>query len=78
VREETDSNWSSGLTLWDRLHGTLRLDVPQEAITIGVPAYRDPQEVGLVSILGMPFGEERPTWLLPPEGGGERRALRHG
>lgn len=37
VPEETDSNWSSGLTLWDRLHGTLRLDVPQEAITIGLP-----------------------------------------
>jgi len=29
VREETDSNWSSGLTLWDWLHGTLRLEVPQ-------------------------------------------------
>ena len=37
VREETDSNWSSGLTVWDRLHGTLRLDVPQERITIGRP-----------------------------------------
>jgi sterol desaturase/sphingolipid hydroxylase (fatty acid hydroxylase superfamily) len=24
VREETDSNWSSGLTVWDWLHGTLR------------------------------------------------------
>ena len=29
VREETDSNWSSGLTVWDWLHGTLRLNVPQ-------------------------------------------------
>jgi sterol desaturase/sphingolipid hydroxylase (fatty acid hydroxylase superfamily) len=59
---ETDSNWSSGLTVWDRLHGTLRLDVPQDAITIGVPAYRDPREVGLVHVLKMPFGEERPAW----------------
>lgn len=42
VREETESNWSSGLTLWDRLHGTLRLDVPQQALTIGTPGYRDP------------------------------------
>jgi sterol desaturase/sphingolipid hydroxylase (fatty acid hydroxylase superfamily) len=65
VKEETDSNWSSGLTLWDRLHGTLRLDVPQDEITIGVPAYRDPEEVGLAEILKMPFGEERPTWQLP-------------
>ena len=38
--EETDANWSSGLTLWDGLHGTLRSNVPQDEITIGVPAYR--------------------------------------
>jgi sterol desaturase/sphingolipid hydroxylase (fatty acid hydroxylase superfamily) len=68
VREETDSNWSSGLTVWDRLHGTLRLDVPQAEVDIGVPAYRDPREVGLAEILTMPFGEERPTWRLH-EGG---------
>ncbi|MEJ7713808.1 MAG: sterol desaturase family protein [Pyrinomonadaceae bacterium] len=29
VRDETDSNWSSGLTIWDWLHGTLRRDMPQ-------------------------------------------------
>ncbi|HEX2222577.1 MAG TPA: sterol desaturase family protein [Thermoanaerobaculia bacterium] len=66
VQEETDSNWSSGLTVWDRLHGTLRLDVPQEEITIGVPAYRDPEEVTLPKIVALPFGEQRPTWELPP------------
>ncbi|MET0646461.1 MAG: sterol desaturase family protein [Pyrinomonadaceae bacterium] len=64
VQEETNSNWSSGLTLWDRLHGTLRLDVPQGEIEIGVPAYRDPREVGLASILSLPFRGERPTWRL--------------
>ena len=37
-REERDSNWSSGLSLWDRLHGTLRLDPPQDQLRIGVPA----------------------------------------
>jgi sterol desaturase/sphingolipid hydroxylase (fatty acid hydroxylase superfamily) len=65
VQEETNSNWSSGLTVWDWLHGTLRLDVPQDDIRIGVPAYRDPVEVGLSNILKMPFGQERPTWQLP-------------
>jgi sterol desaturase/sphingolipid hydroxylase (fatty acid hydroxylase superfamily) len=40
VAELTDSNWSSLFTLWDVLHGTLRLDVPQEHITIGVPEGR--------------------------------------
>jgi sterol desaturase/sphingolipid hydroxylase (fatty acid hydroxylase superfamily) len=68
VREETDSNWSSGLTVWDRLHGTLRLDVPQVAIDIGVPAYREPREVGLAAMLALPFGEERPTWRLDGTG----------
>jgi sterol desaturase/sphingolipid hydroxylase (fatty acid hydroxylase superfamily) len=66
VEAETNSNWSSGLTVWDWLHGTLRLDVPQDAITIGVPAYRNPGELTLPKILAMPFGEERPAW--EPEG----------
>lgn len=65
VQEETDSNWSSGLTLWDWLHGTLRLNVPQQAITIGVPAYRDPEEVCLSNVLAMPFVEQRSSWQLP-------------
>jgi sterol desaturase/sphingolipid hydroxylase (fatty acid hydroxylase superfamily) len=55
VKGETNSNWSSGLTIWDRLHGTLRLDVPQDAITIGVPAYREPADVRLMKLLSMPF-----------------------
>lgn len=78
VREETDSNWSSGLTLWDYLHGTLRLNVPQEEIDIGVPAYRHPEEVGLLKILAMPFGKERPTWLLHGDGRPARVSLRAG
>ena len=62
---ETNSNWSSGLTVWDWLHGTLNLRVPQEAVNVGVPAYRDPQEVGLLEILKLPFGPVRPTWQTP-------------
>jgi sterol desaturase/sphingolipid hydroxylase (fatty acid hydroxylase superfamily) len=65
VRAETDSNWSSGLALWDRLHGTLRLNVPQDAVTIGVPAYRRPEEVGLLRLLALPFRRQRPTWRRP-------------
>jgi sterol desaturase/sphingolipid hydroxylase (fatty acid hydroxylase superfamily) len=75
VREETDSNWSSGLTLWDRLHGTLRLGVPQEEVIIGVPAFRQPEEVALAKILLMPFGEQRATWLLPGNGQPVRASL---
>src|ERR1044071_9789750 len=79
MKEETDSNWSSGLTIWDRLHGTLRLDVPQGTIDIGVPAYREPREVGLASMLALPFGEERPAWEAwegkRQEAKGERQKL---
>jgi len=52
---EMNSNWSSGLSLWDRLHGTLRLGVPQRAITIGVPGYRDPRRLSLTHALALPF-----------------------
>jgi sterol desaturase/sphingolipid hydroxylase (fatty acid hydroxylase superfamily) len=65
VADETNSNWSSGLTLWDRLHGTLRLDVPQDAITIGVPAYAAPDDVTLPRILLLPFVSQRPSWRAP-------------
>jgi sterol desaturase/sphingolipid hydroxylase (fatty acid hydroxylase superfamily) len=75
IRDETDSNWSSGLTLWDWLHGTLKLDVPQQAITIGVPAYRQSQEVVLSKIIVMPFVSQRPTWQLPGDGEPEREVL---
>jgi sterol desaturase/sphingolipid hydroxylase (fatty acid hydroxylase superfamily) len=75
VREETDSNWSSGLTAWDWLHGTLRLNAPQAEIIIGVPAYRQPDEVVLLKVLLMPFGEERETWHFPDDGRPVRASL---
>jgi sterol desaturase/sphingolipid hydroxylase (fatty acid hydroxylase superfamily) len=55
VHDELNSNWSSGLAVWDRLHGTFRLDVPQEAITIGVPEYPVPGNVTLQRMLALPF-----------------------
>ena len=64
VRDETDSNWSSGLTVWDWLHGTLRTDVPQEEIVIGVPAYQNENEVTLPKILAQPFEKQKNDWQL--------------
>lgn len=40
VASHQNSNFSSGLTVWDALHGTFRRDVPQEAIIIGLPTAR--------------------------------------
>jgi sterol desaturase/sphingolipid hydroxylase (fatty acid hydroxylase superfamily) len=65
IKEETNSNWSSGLSIWDRLHGTLRMDDGRHEVTIGVPAYRDPKDVTLPKILKMPFEPQRDVWELP-------------
>lgn len=75
IRAEEDSNWSSGLTLWDFLHGTVRLNVPQSEITIGVPAYRDPSKIALLQVLTMPFRKQRPSWQLPEDGEPVRESL---
>lgn len=55
VQAERDSNWSSGLTVWDWLHGTLRRDVPQSAIVIGVPGFETTDDVGLHNLLKLPW-----------------------
>ena len=52
---ETNTNFSSLLSWWDRLHGTLRLDVPQSAITIGVAGFLEPDDVTLEQSLALPF-----------------------
>ena len=62
---ETNSNWSSGLTIWDWLHGTLRLNVPQDEIEIGVPAFQNPRAVVLQKTLAMPFVEQPDYWRFP-------------
>lgn len=65
VRAETDSNWSSGLTVWDYLHGTLRTDVAQDEIRIGVPAYQNKSEITLPKILPLPFeAQKKDDWRL--------------
>ena len=59
---ETNSNWSSVFSWWDRLHGTLRLNVPQSAIDIGIAAYSLPADNTVAAVLGMPFRRQRDYW----------------
>lgn len=79
VADEMNSNWSSGFTVWDRLHGTFRDDVPQAAIDIGVPGFDAPSAVTLPKMLAAPF-----VTGLPEAGDrserapGEGEALRRG
>ena len=74
VRSETDSNWGTIFSVWDALHRSLNISVPQDAITIGVPAYRDPAELTLKDLFLMPFRAQR-DWRLPD---GERPSVRSG
>jgi sterol desaturase/sphingolipid hydroxylase (fatty acid hydroxylase superfamily) len=53
--EETNTNFSSLLSCWDRLHRSLRLNVPQPTITIGVAGFLDPADVTLKRSLTFPF-----------------------
>lgn len=68
VKQESDSNFSSGLSVWDRLHGTLRLNVPQAAITPGVPAYPSAEDEVLTRALALPLTHDRPSWSWPDGG----------
>ena len=63
VRQETDSNFTSILTAWDRVFGTLRLDVPQDDVTIGVPAWRDPAELTVGRLQVLPLRRQRPSFV---------------
>lgn len=59
VPAEMDSNWSSGFSLWDRLHGTFRSDVRQEAITIGVDDAAAARDAALLPALAAPLRPAR-------------------
>jgi sterol desaturase/sphingolipid hydroxylase (fatty acid hydroxylase superfamily) len=73
--EDVNSNWSSGLTVWDWLHGTLRTGVPQEAIRIGLPELTEPEQVALSEIVAMPFREA--AEVIGPHLPGHREPLAH-
>jgi sterol desaturase/sphingolipid hydroxylase (fatty acid hydroxylase superfamily) len=60
--DQTHSNWSSLLSVWDMLHRTFRLDVPDEEIVIGVPAYLSPRDVTIGRFLTLPFRKQREDW----------------
>jgi sterol desaturase/sphingolipid hydroxylase (fatty acid hydroxylase superfamily) len=56
---ERSSNWSSGLTLWDWLHGTLRRDVAQEDLDIGIPEPHRPEQLTVTRLLALPWRPPR-------------------
>ena len=66
VPEELNSNWSSGLTVWDRLHGTLRLNIAQNHLALGVAAYPQAKQVTYPKLIEMPFeAQPEAPWIRP-------------
>ena len=65
VPEELNTNWSSGLTIWDWLYNTLRLNVPQNHLTLGVAAFPDAKELTFPKLMEMPFDQQQrcPPWV---------------
>jgi len=70
--QETNSNWSTVLSVWDRLHGTANLDAPQARIEIGIAGYAGPRDNTIAAVLMVPFRKQRDYWLS-----GDRPSLRH-
>ncbi len=55
TREDTNSNYGTILTGWDRLFGTLRRRAPDPVSLFGVEALRDPRSLGITRLLVLPF-----------------------
>jgi sterol desaturase/sphingolipid hydroxylase (fatty acid hydroxylase superfamily) len=60
AREETDSNFGFNLPWWDRLFGTYRAKpaAGEQAMTIGLPVFRDRAELRIVHLLTQPFRDD--------------------
>jgi hypothetical protein len=65
VGEEVGSNFSVVLRRWDALHCTLRLNVVQQEITIGVAGYLSPEHNRLWSLVALPIRFSKDDFLSP-------------
>ncbi|RJP75052.1 MAG: sterol desaturase family protein [Candidatus Abyssobacteria bacterium SURF_17] len=64
VKAETNSNYSVIFRWWDSMHRSLRLNVPQSHIDIGVPAYQSTGDNEILPLFAMPFRKQREYWRL--------------
>jgi len=62
VPQETNSNYATVFSFWDRLHRTLRLNIPQGEINIGIPGYAADRDNSLISALLAPFRPQFDYW----------------
>jgi len=65
IGRETNSNYSVIFCWWDRLNRSLKLNISQKDIIIGVPGYLLPRDNRIFSMLAFPFTRQRPYWRWP-------------
>jgi sterol desaturase/sphingolipid hydroxylase (fatty acid hydroxylase superfamily) len=65
VSAEVGSNFSVVFRWWDVLHRTLRLNVPQQDITIGVAGYLSPEHNRVWPLVILPFSFYKYYWRWP-------------
>ncbi len=58
VQDELNSNWSSGLSIWDYLHGTFRDDIQQDEIRIGIKDFENSDDVSIGKMLLNPISNK--------------------
>ena len=73
-RAQANSNYGIVFPWWDRLHRTLRLNVPQRDLKIGVPAYALSEDNRFNALLTAPFRQQRDYWN--PPGGDDAKLTR--
>lgn len=55
LKQETDSNYATIFSFWDRIHQTLFLNKAQDKVVTGVPAFADEKEMTIGMLLQLPF-----------------------
>src|SRR4051794_21634970 len=68
LRHETDSNFGFNFPWWDRVFGTYRQqpEAGHDRMTIGLPIFRDPQELRLDRLITQPFRDDAGTPAIVP------------
>lgn len=67
ILEETDANWGTIFSLPDYLHGTIRLNIPQDKIVIGLPVLRSEDQLTLTKLIPLPVTAGHPDNQRPAE-----------
>jgi sterol desaturase/sphingolipid hydroxylase (fatty acid hydroxylase superfamily) len=65
VENETNSNYSVVFRWWDAVHRSLRLNIHQSGIIIGVAGYQASADNTLLKLFALPFLRQREYWRMP-------------